>query len=151
MGSLTRKNPLPSIARSDWLPVLVTAPEAKLLTMPAVVTPVPTCVEPAALEPSIWLNVSAKFTEALLKPTVLTFAMLLAMTFNCCWNCSRALTPESRESSIIFLGLVYFVVCGLKIVTVGAGVSTVTGAAAAGLTEADATGVGMTEVTWLKL
>src|SRR5581483_5689030 len=111
--SRTMKKPLPAMARLLEMPVVLRAPWFQLLTMPVMATPVPTWTE---LEPlvvelpppgarKVLLKASAKSTTPALNPVVSTLAMLLPITFICCWKSSRPETAEVRELSIIYSGV----------------------------------------------
>ena len=78
VGSLTIKNPSPSMARSpgnevDWNVPWVNSGVTLLTDMPR-----PICNVPPV--PELWLKMSAKLPRLSLKPVVLTLAMLLPMT-----------------------------------------------------------------------
>jgi len=98
---------LPETARLLGTPVLTRVPWLKSPAMVAMLTPVPTCIGVTVEELlpefetpfSVLLKLSSKLTFELLKPVVLTLAMLLPMTSSCWLKPCIALTPVESESS----------------------------------------------------
>src|SRR3712207_6307181 len=88
-------------------PVFCVEPCPKLVVMPATLTPRPTCAglvpPPSAVgaEPlrMTWDRVSSKTVWELLKPTVLTLAMLLPVTSSLVWWARRPEMAENIERS----------------------------------------------------
>src|SRR3954464_2043383 len=89
-------------------PVFWVEPWPKLGVMPATLTPSPTCaglvpaVSPLGAEPlrSTCDSVSSKTVVLLLKPTVLTLAMLLPATSSLVWWALRPEMAENMERSM---------------------------------------------------
>src|SRR3954471_13615515 len=98
------KKPSPLIMKPVDRPVFCVEPWLKLVPIPATLTPRPTwaglvpAVSRYGAEPwrSSWETVSSKTVVLLLKPTVLTLAMLLPTTSILVW---WALRPEMAENS----------------------------------------------------
>ena len=78
LGSLTIKNPSPSMARSPGNEVDWNAPWVNTGDTLETNTPRPICSVPPV--PELWLKTSEKLPRLSLKPVVLTLAMLLPMT-----------------------------------------------------------------------
>ncbi len=101
------KNPSPWIIRSVVRPVLCADPWPKFVVMAPNCTPSPTW---AGLRPprfwvgspaerSVWLRVSWNVVSLLLKPVVLTLAMLFDTTSILVWCARSPVIPEKRERS----------------------------------------------------
>src|SRR3954451_12447952 len=102
------KKPSPLIMKSVERPVFCVEPWLKLVLIPATLTPSPTCaglvpaVSAVGAEPlrSSWESVSSKTVVLLLKPTVLTLAMLLPTTSIFVWCARRPEMAENIERSM---------------------------------------------------
>src|SRR4051794_38296537 len=102
------KKPSPLIMKSVERPVFCVEPWLKLVLIPATLTPSPTCaglvpaVSAVGAEPlrSSWESVSSKTVVLLLKPTVLTLAMLLPTTSIFVWWALRPEMAENMERSM---------------------------------------------------